>query len=279
MKPSASSPNRAFTLIELLVVISIIALLISILLPALVSAREAGRRTACASNLRQVGLAAHTYAVEHGGLVPISDDNSANQNWDPKRFANHDVFRNFAREYLNAPTGNVYLSGVLRCPSKSVDSTANQLAASSYVAGQTVASWYTRLAADSGNYYPRNQAATEEEVVLLYGSRNYKYFSPMNFRMALSPSAYPVLYDEAIAGNLHAWETSASSGGRLHSTTPINHGNAQTAILNALYADGSVETQQADPRFRGDVYGQPNGASANNPIWYFARIRKAPFDQ
>jgi len=61
-------PNQrtaAFTLIELLVVISIIALLISILLPALSKAREAARRSACLSNLRQMMTASAAYMVDH----------------------------------------------------------------------------------------------------------------------------------------------------------------------------------------------------------------------
>ena len=60
------APSRnAFTLIELLVVISIIALLISILLPALQGARASARAVACASNMRQVGVALHSYAADN----------------------------------------------------------------------------------------------------------------------------------------------------------------------------------------------------------------------
>jgi prepilin-type N-terminal cleavage/methylation domain-containing protein/prepilin-type processing-associated H-X9-DG protein len=63
-------PRRAFTLIELMIVVGIIAILISLLLPAIQSAREQARRAQCTNNLLQLGIAMANYASTHSVLPP-----------------------------------------------------------------------------------------------------------------------------------------------------------------------------------------------------------------
>jgi prepilin-type N-terminal cleavage/methylation domain-containing protein/prepilin-type processing-associated H-X9-DG protein len=64
--------RRGFTLIESLVTIGVIAILASLLMPAVQSAREAARRAQCINNLKQVILATHSFEATHGGFPPPS---------------------------------------------------------------------------------------------------------------------------------------------------------------------------------------------------------------
>jgi prepilin-type N-terminal cleavage/methylation domain-containing protein/prepilin-type processing-associated H-X9-DG protein len=76
---SGMKSKRAFTLIELLVVIAIIAVLASLLLPVLSRTKEAGRATACLSNLHQIGIALQIYVEENRNRMPRMYDFSVAQ--------------------------------------------------------------------------------------------------------------------------------------------------------------------------------------------------------
>ena len=89
---SDRAPKRAFTLIELLVVFGVIAILASILFPAFAYARNSARRTVCASNQRQTGLAFAIYQQDNDGGFPAAAADIQNTSYSANYLAFHDGF-------------------------------------------------------------------------------------------------------------------------------------------------------------------------------------------
>jgi prepilin-type N-terminal cleavage/methylation domain-containing protein len=96
----------AFTLVELLIVVGIIAILISLLLPALGKAREAAQRTRCLAHLKQVGTSLQLYAVNNGGKVPIG--------WNDYKFSSYWIYD--SSDKLYPVFGHLYRARLISNP-------------------------------------------------------------------------------------------------------------------------------------------------------------------
>lgn len=105
----------AFTLIELLVVVAIIAILASLLLPALARAKEKARRVACISNVKQICTAMIMYVDDHDGHYPPRFPDATNAGSFPCKACRTIDWRVYAVPYLSATT-NITNASVFACP-------------------------------------------------------------------------------------------------------------------------------------------------------------------
>ena len=208
------STTRRFTLIELLVVIAIIAILASMLLPALNSARSQAKKILCLNNLKQIGLAVSMYANEYRYL-PVSKNDNTNVH---QAYWKYLLSPYMGLKLKNVPDEEQLGTGVFRCPSWS------NIMRETYLRYYGGYGWNWR-------YMGYNALSTSET------------YGPQAMRNVTKP------VDSILCGDTTDWNTPLHGrhlypGGYTYSTAPAPPvGNRHDKGINVSWADGHANHQ------------------------------------
>jgi prepilin-type N-terminal cleavage/methylation domain-containing protein/prepilin-type processing-associated H-X9-DG protein len=215
---------HGFTLIELLVVVAIIAILASMLLPALTQARERARQTTCANNLKQVGLHLIMYMEENQDAIPVAMHTTGRTGWVVMYNAGHLDTR----------------AGVLDCPSD-ITREKNK--------GQEYGYYYYGWTGDRNRGYIYN-----ERLGMMTNAGTWSYPAKNDTKKWSKPPEF-----NAIARDSD-WPTGNTNGyyygiGRIYPNNPQLPDDRHTGGANYIFIDGHVSYYKADG-YQANVYNR-----------------------
>ncbi len=218
------STTRAFTLIELLVVIAIIAILAAILFPVFQKVRENARRTSCASNEKQIGLALIQYVQDTDEVLPFSFYGSAGDS---------DATTNF--KWMDAAYPYIKSEAVFTCPSDSVSPSYH------YRSGHDYGSYGL-----NGAYSAAGDAQTPPRSSALYLVTLPQVVVPADTVWVTDNNNAPTATN---TGGSQGFFWAKAAPAIDTSVTPrqlSNISERHTARVSVLYCDGHVKAQSLD---------------------------------
>lgn len=224
--------STSFTLIELLVVIAIIAILASMLLPALNKARDRAREIACTNQLKQMGLATFLYIEEHDDRYMTN--NTATGSWDYKlgQYDGRGALPTLSQNMWQEIVKGTDWSGIYLCPSDVAGNTDDTL----YYRRSYSFNWYIKddpqmpgLVGVEWATYPGNEQQARKSSEVLNPSRTLAIteWHAHNNRINNSSSLSVIRWGYVRPANVTGTES-----------TYFQHGPNK---MNILYADGHVD--------------------------------------
>ncbi len=231
---------RGFTLVELLVVIAIIGALVALLLPAVQSAREAARRSACTNNLRQLGVALQNFHSAHGHF-PAGRGGPVPQIFSPQAYLLPYVEEGSIEGQMDfsvEPTP-LFIAGVAYSGAR------NQAAAYEAVSVLTCPSDVASGRVEGSLYGGTNYAACTGSAVLDAGTVNpsdgvFYRESKIAFRHITDGSSHTVAFSERMLGNGQSVSTLPPDRADLYilelfNSSPVSPSNCQTPSNGTWY--------------------------------------------